>query len=114
MEPIKLANGTLGHSEAEVAKSATNLTNHAGDVASIVPLSLTNDRFVRSSDRTEEGNHEIVDTVTFTSVQPDGLAREAKVAGVKAAIQNGTYHLDAKAVASAIIAKMLKSGDDPV
>ena len=62
-----------------------------------------------------ESPDETTDTVTLTSAAPaasSDFSREARIASIIAAVQNGTYRVDSKAVANAIISRMLEPAAD--
>lgn len=116
MEIPKLSTGVAGYPAPDVAKSNVIpiRPSKAETAAALKEVQAPTDRFTRSSPGTEATDG-MPDTVTLTSVgrsAASDAAREARVAGVIAAVQNGTYRVDSKAVANVLVSRMLHAGAD--
>lgn len=116
MDRTTLSTGVGGYSGTDIAKSNLVPIRAAGEEPSAAATGarLPEDRFTPSAFTTDSAD-KIADTVTLTSaaaVPPVDSAREARVADVIAAVRNGTYRIDPKAVANALVARMTGSAAD--
>lgn len=116
MDITKLSTGVGGYPEPEVAKSNVIpiRPSKAEASAALKESKASPDRFTRSSGDAETADG-ISDRVTLSSVGDlagRDAARDARVAGVIAAVQSGTYRVDSKSVANALLSRMLNSGAD--
>ena len=116
MEITKTSTGLETYSNTDAAKSNVVLIrpSKAEPPVTMKSSQVAEDRFTSSSLGNEPSDG-IADTFTLTSAGVSACnasAREAKVASIISAVQNGTYRVDSKAVANALISKMLVSADD--
>ena len=118
MDSVKLSHG-LGttYSDEGVAKSnvVPIRSSRAESSPTVTQTPAPTDRVILNSRDTEPMDG-IVDTVTLSSAalsaSPDST-RETRVAGIIAAVQNGSYQVDARSVANAIMSKMLDKAGPP-
>ena len=109
MEIVKTSTALTDLSGADVAKSNVIpfRSSPAQTQAALTYSSLSEDRFTPSSPDTEAPDG-VADSVTLgTTSDSTEATREARAAAVIAAVQNGTYQVDPKAVATAIVSRML-------
>ncbi len=111
MEIVKLSTGVTGYPDAEVAKSNVIpiRSSKADASAEVRSTPGPGDRFTRSS--ADAGTSDgVTDTVTLSggaAAVSGATARDARVARVIEAVQNGTYRVDSTAVANALMSKMV-------
>ena len=110
MDIVKLSTGVTGYPDTEVTKSNVIpiRPSKADAVPEVTSAAGPGDRFTRSPAATGVADG-VTDTVTLSSVAPsvsEASARDARVAGVIEAVQNGTYKIDSRAVVDAMVSKM--------
>lgn len=115
MDIGKLSHGLGTYSDEGITKSnvVPIRSSKAESSPRLTPTSEPSDRVTLNSLGTEPDDG-IRDTVTLSGaaqVASTASTREARVAGVIAAVQNGSYQVDSKAVANAVLSKMLDKPD---
>ncbi len=110
MDIVKLSTGVTSYPDTEVTKSNVIpiRPSKAERSAEVTSGAGPEDRFTRSPDAAGMADG-VTDTVTLSGVAdpvPEASSRDARVAGVIEAVQNGSYKVDSSAVADAMVSTM--------
>ena len=119
MDITKLSTGITDRPGTDVAKNnvvpirPSSSSSSAAASAIGKPAEPVGDRFTPSSSHLDSLDG-VADSVTLSQTAISAAsAREARVAAVISSVQNGTYQVDSKAVATALISGMLGADEAP-
>ena len=115
MNVTTISAAVTGYSDTNAANDGLPVrSSHTDASTDVHSTQVQMDHFTPSSAR-DQGADGVNDTFTLTSLTGPILShpsREARVANVIASVQNGTYVVRPKAVANAIVTRMVNQTDE--